>query len=301
MEYYQNREDRVLSRSIRFIPADDKKSTKDYTYVDNYIRDVRIVKMTVKFEKNPRRPANEQIAKLSIDLQKYQVTAWFHMNEGEISPVSKVYSRDQIMGITKSDNDKKVDDPVTQQENQAILTMEKDCYKYMREREEIAANETKTMRQPIVPEKTLFDLAREKFKQSQNHVDDEEEAEDVNDELRPYLEKHGLPINVPLDAGTAKKIKDEAMSKLKERILAKARIIQERLAKQQEVLKQQEELYQKKQEDKNDKELAEIKFRIGILESRSARFQTQAMRRYQELDDTISKDYRMAALKDDKK
>jgi hypothetical protein len=173
VEYYQNREDRVLSRSVRFIPADEKKSTKDYTYMDNYIKDVRITKMTIKFERNPKRPANEQIAKLSIDLQKYQVTAWFQMNEGEISPITKEYSRDQIMGIAKSDNDKKIDDPVTQQENQSILTMEKDCFKYIREREEVAANETKLMRQPISLEKTLYDKARDKFKQNLNHVDDE--------------------------------------------------------------------------------------------------------------------------------
>jgi len=67
--------------------------------------------------------------------------------------------------------------------------------------------------------------------------------------------------------------------------------------KQQEALKQQEELYQKKQEDKNDKELADIKFKIGILESRSARFQSMALHRYQEMDQMISKDPRMAALK----
>lgn len=121
-----------MSRSIRFILADDKKSTKDYVYTDNYMKDVvvskdllmskdskesykelnkevrptevRITKMTIKYEKNPKKPANEQIAKLSIDLQKYQITASFHMNEGEISPITKVYSRDQIMGISKSDN-----------------------------------------------------------------------------------------------------------------------------------------------------------------------------------------------------
>jgi hypothetical protein len=37
------------------------------------------------------------------------------MNEGEVSPITKEYSRYQILGIAKSDNDKKIDDPVTQQ------------------------------------------------------------------------------------------------------------------------------------------------------------------------------------------
>ena len=49
--------------------------------------------------------------------------------------------------------------------------------------------------------------------------------------------------------------------------MARAVIIQERLKKQQEILRQQEEMYQKKQDDKNydNKQLADLKFRIGIL------------------------------------
>lgn len=38
VEYYQNRDDRVLSRSVRFIKADDKKGTKDHIYIDNYMK-----------------------------------------------------------------------------------------------------------------------------------------------------------------------------------------------------------------------------------------------------------------------
>jgi hypothetical protein len=91
------------------------------------------------------------------------------MNDGEVSPITKEYSRDQIMGIAKSDNDKKIDDPATQQENQAILVKEKECSKYMKDREKTAANETKLMRLPITLEKTLYDRARDKFKQNLNN------------------------------------------------------------------------------------------------------------------------------------
>lgn len=81
VEYYQNRDDKVYSRSVRFVEGDSRqRSSKDYVYVDNYVREVRITKMSIKFEKNPRVPANEQIAKLSIDLLKNQIRAEFHMN-----------------------------------------------------------------------------------------------------------------------------------------------------------------------------------------------------------------------------
>lgn len=78
------------------------------------------------------------------------------------------------MSGAKIDGDKKGDDPVTQHENQRILMMEKDCYKYMKDREESAADETKMMRLPISLEKTLYDKARDKFKQNLNQVDEEE-------------------------------------------------------------------------------------------------------------------------------
>lgn len=55
------------------------------------------------------------------------------------------------------------------------------------------------------------------------------------------------------------------MKKMKERIIARAKIIQERLQKQQNELKMLEEQYQKKQEEKNERELSEVKFKIGIL------------------------------------
>lgn len=62
----------------------------------------------------------------------------------------------------------------------------------------------KMMRQPITLEKTLYDKARAKFKQNQNKEDDEEEEENADDFLRPYLEKHKLPINGVLEATKAK-------------------------------------------------------------------------------------------------
>ena len=116
----------MVSRSIRFVKSDGKKqgSSKDYNYEDNHVGRVTITKMTQKFERNLKVPANEQIAKLVIDLVKYRVQAIYHMDTGEISPVVHDYSRDQILGIAKSD-DKKIDDPVIQYENECILAMEK--------------------------------------------------------------------------------------------------------------------------------------------------------------------------------
>ena len=69
IEFYQHRDDRVVYRSVRF---ESKKeiSHKDCGFVDNHIGNVVITKMTQKFEKNQNKVANEQIAKMIIDLIK---------------------------------------------------------------------------------------------------------------------------------------------------------------------------------------------------------------------------------------
>ena len=74
------------------------------------------------------------------------------------------------------------------------------------------------------------------------------------------------------------------MKKLKERIIARAKIIQERLQKQQNELKMLEEQYQKKQEDKNERELSDVKFKISILESRTSRYEAMAIQKFQAMD-----------------
>lgn len=69
------------------------------------------------------------------------------MEEGEIEPLKKEYPRDQILGFGKIDtSEKKKDDELIQQENQKLLTMEKDFYQWVRGAETVASDEYKNMR-----------------------------------------------------------------------------------------------------------------------------------------------------------
>lgn len=87
-------------------------------------------------------------------------------------------------------------------------------------------------------EKTLYDKAREKFKENKSKIDDDKDLEDANDYLKPFLEKKGLNPNDPVNNyEIAVEIKTDVMKKMKERIIARAKIIQERLQKQQNELK----------------------------------------------------------------
>jgi len=121
------------------------------------------------------------------------------MNEGDIHPIIKEYDRDAIHGLTKSNDnngiggDNKTDDPLLQQEYSIILGREKNCFNIIKEQEGIMKqDEQKVKEKPLTLEKSLHDLAREKF--SQNIGGQEEEGNDQKeiDYLLPYLEKHNL-------------------------------------------------------------------------------------------------------------
>lgn len=87
-------------------------------------------------------------------------------------------------------------------------------------------------------EKTLYDKAREKFKENKSRNDDDQLEGDADDYLKPFLEKRGLNPTEPVQSlEVAVEIKTDVMKKMKERIIARAKIIQERLQKQQNELK----------------------------------------------------------------
>jgi hypothetical protein len=131
IEKYQNRDDRIVLRSCTFTRykegTEKMSATKNYTYNDYHIGMVVILKITEKFEKDVkvgRRPPHEQIAKFSVDFVKDKVTVFYHMEDGEIEPIKRQYSRDQVQGFGKIDSsDKKVDDPLIEQEHQKLLAM----------------------------------------------------------------------------------------------------------------------------------------------------------------------------------
>ena len=87
-------------------------------------------------------------------------------------------------------------------------------------------------------DKTLYDKAREKFKENRSKDEDDQGSEDADDYLKPFLEKRGLNPSDPVTShDLAVEIKTDVMKKMKERIIARAKIIQERLQKQQNELK----------------------------------------------------------------
>jgi uracil DNA glycosylase len=61
-------------------------STRDYSYSDNHVGAVVIVKLTQKFEKNPMVPAQEQIFKMVVNIPEKKIKVIYHMEKGQMYP-----------------------------------------------------------------------------------------------------------------------------------------------------------------------------------------------------------------------
>lgn len=306
IEFYEHRGDKVIYRSVRFDPNRKANNTKDCTFPDNHMGDVVVTKMTQKFEKDDKNPPNEQIQKMIIDLIKNKVMVYYHMNEGEISPAYKEYSRELLnFPKTESSSDKKADDPIAQQQNQKMMSMEKECIINVKTQETCAKDDEKGIREEkLVLEKTLYEKAREKHKENLKKKDEEAgKGVDTHDYLYPFLEKRKL-LGKVLVFQDAVSIKTDVMSKLKERLLSRAEIIQKRLEKERMQLDQAETQMSRKGEhiSKEDEKafeeiIKEKSWKIGILEQRATRFEAMALQKYGEMDQKLNDDPRLAALK----
>ena len=84
-------------------------------------------------------------------------------------------------------------------------------------------------------EKSIYEKARDKMKQTKSKVTDEAEVEKEKDYLAPILKKLSLE-DKDLDEEAAIHVKNEALKNLKERLLTRAEIIQRRLIKEQKDL-----------------------------------------------------------------
>ena len=81
-------------------------------------------------------------------------------------------------------------------------------------------------------EKSIYEKARDKMKQSQVKKEESGESNKTNDYLAPILKKLSLEDKNDLDEEAAIHVKNEALKNLKERLLTRAEIIQKRLVEE---------------------------------------------------------------------
>jgi len=322
IERYQNRDDRIIQRSVRF-------ERKVATNKDKLINDTQmsetfpITKLTQKYEKNPHLPAREQVQKMVVNMNKQPqlVQLYYHMEEGDLAPIYAEYERDTIQGYSKGDStgEKKVIDPVTQEKHSRIQSMENEAVKQVQMQErnnELELGEKKNYEVKIngfratnnvdeankeILEKTLHDKAKEKYKLGYKSKEDElEEDAAAKDYLYPILkEENLLSKQYDLSEDDAKKIKKKALDKCKERILARADIIHRRLEAMKAKLAEEEAKTKKPITDQNeekrlDENISKLHFVIEILDQRAHRFEMLSLAKYQKLAEDLEKDDRLS-------
>lgn len=98
-------------------------------------------------------------------------------------------------------------------------------------------------------------------------------------------------------------VKNEALRNLKERLLTRAEIIQKRLESEQEDLQKAYASLRRKSENASgedektyERDVQKANFRIEILTERASTHYKQSLTKFEELNDKLSRDSRLAAI-----
>ena len=159
----------------------------------------------------------------------------------------------------------------------------------------------------VTLEEDLFDRARSRAKEtalthalkrqsSQNTVEEE-----IN-YLGPFLVHVRDPLNMKREE--AQRVRDACLKALKDRLLERANIIQERLNQENKKLAKKQEQFQRSQregdtsgEEEFEQYSTEAMFRIQILEQRLASHEESALKKFADLDNKLANDPRLSILR----
>jgi len=204
------------------------------------------------------------------------------------------------------------------------MSMEKDCYVQIRGQEKQAKEEIKNKlddeenilklrttkdKDDIfskVLEKSITDKAREKSKVIRDKYDDEKGQEGSEiDYIGAAMERLGYGTQ-SLTYEEASSVKTEVLNKLKERLIARAEIINKRMQKENEDLVNKRHQFNKKseqhtlspeEEQEFDEYVNHVQFKIDILAQRAGLHEEKAMKKYSDMDTKLYNDPRLVALR----
>jgi len=139
-----------------------------------------------------------------------------------------------------------------------------------------------------VLEKSIYEKARDKMKQGKAKVTEEEGKVVKKDPLASILKKLSLEDTQELDEEAAINVKNEALKNLKERLITRADIIQQRLTEEQKTLeaafatlRRKGEAMTAEDEQKYDNDIHKANFRIDILTERASQHYRTSLKRFE--------------------
>jgi hypothetical protein len=186
---------------------------------------------------DPTRPPEVQHSKIVINYDKRELIEYFHYSENSIRQVSRSHKIDDLRQNENSDKD--VVRSEEEQKKKKLSDIIRNCVNDILSQEATAIKEMEEIFTDEQTEKTIFDKARERAKKQNLQQSEEGSKEEEDDYLAPVLAKLQLEPEfrdykkgTPFTEEQAKRVQSEAFQMHKERIKARAKIIQERLDKE---------------------------------------------------------------------
>eukprot|EP00906_Rhabdomonas_costata_P030675 RCo043369 len=335
IEYFEGREDRLVYRSATYNPPEASVTitvsgstpTRSATASEEKPNPR---KMTEKFDRNPEVPADQDVAKRTFyqpGTPEGQIRLIYHYADGKITRPSRMYSKGNPVMVEQVDPfAKNPKSSALAEEMRALFLKEKDCLAAIRESErearEILAQRDRE-EADVGHITVVYDTLRNKPKedeQAEARRKQEEllRSQKKKDYLAPYLEQvlrvHTRGAMVAQGAASvrpqqltkdeAQKVKEICLRDLKDRLIQRAHIMQNRLDEEREKLARKQSNFQKNQEQLDGvKEQEEYTtfcenamWRIHILEKRLERHQEQSLHKYAALEQKLRRDPRLSTL-----
>jgi hypothetical protein len=310
LEHYEHRDDGLLYRSVTMHRSEEEPLHHYALPSPELARELPLRSMTEKFERHPDVPANSDIRRRKFYLNQKRIAIDFHYAEGRLTHASRVYDLRAGSQATELTNLDPFAEPVlpsvVDAGFKAAQLAEKECFgavrTSLRETERILATRSGEEGNPTT-EKSVFETARERAKADGGTAGREEAAEESVkkvDYLTPFLQGVRDPARLMRDE--AERVRTECLKAMKKRLLDRADIIERRLVKEQAALAKKQATFQRNRDHMEgaDEEFEafckEAMFRIQILEQRLQRHEEAALLKYEELNNKLKGDPRLAVL-----
>ena len=296
IENFEGRGDNLIYRSIKVQENTDGRSKSTFQIPGGMQNNELIVlKMTEKFERNPSKQAKDDIAKRTYYVSENKVRTQFHYADTCITRSNSLHDKERA--------NEDAGDSLME-----VINAEKECLTTARHAQNETADLLTTRKheeEEVIVDQPVFETAGKKGEEKK----EEEKAEEREDEkdrrqldyLTPFLQNID-PKSMSRE--DAQKVREACMKALKDRLLERANIIQNRLNEENSALAKTQANFQRNQrendpdtEEQFEKECSEAMFRIQILEQRLVQHEENALKKFRDMDQKLLADPRMAVLR----
>ncbi|XP_063724465.1 dynein regulatory complex subunit 7-like isoform X2 [Symsagittifera roscoffensis] len=324
-EEYQKRPDRLYYRNVTF-------GRRAKTFAPSETKNSRPIEIIVeKYSRDPSVKADEDIAELIFHIGEERILVTYHRDENRIAPSYREFTKsgqtddktsEPILGpehVTSFQVDHTAPQPkhlVLYETYLTLLKREEASIKTIRDIEEEIEQflnlRAKEEGSPVL-EVSHYDTEKNDEIKRQRRLLEKQEMEEKQrreemelDYLAPFFAQIGSSSEGEKGGGTltepqARKMKEDALADLKQRLIDKANLIQARFEKETGLLEKKQQWYQEQQllmtkaeEEEYLAYCSDAMFRIHILEQRLAAHKASAPQKYKKLEEKLMSDPRLA-------